>query len=625
MICNLISYRIYRKRRHLACSFTQKGMFMRELDYPFDADLLIKRKVKLRKQLLADNGTAFVDKRIAILGGSTTNEIKNMLELFLLNCGIRPSFYESEYNRYYEDGMFDNPLLSEFSPEIIYIHTTSHNIQYWPSPSDTPESIDEKLSSEYSGFADLWDHLAERYKCPIIQNNFELPEYRLLGNQDACMLQGRTNYVTRLNDLVYRYAASHDNFYIHDINYESAAYGLDKWYDPVYWFMYKYAMALNAIPYTSYGVSLIIKSLLGKNKKVLALDLDNTLWGGVIGDDGVENIEIGQETPVAQMYTAFQKYVKDQKQIGTLLTVISKNDEDIARSGFLRPDSWLKTDDFILFKANWEPKDRNLINEADDLGLLPDSFVFVDDNPAEREIVRQSIPNAAVPEITTPEHYIRTLDRSGYFEVTTLSSDDIHRNDMYKANAERKKYKREFTDYRDYLLSLDMKGEILPFSPIYLARIVQLTNKSNQFNLTTRRYTQTEIEQIASSDDHITLYGKLEDRFGDNGVVSVVIGSIKGDSLHIDLWLMSCRVLKRDMEYAMMDELVGACKNKAISSIYGYYYPTPKNSMVKDFYGLQGFDKISEDEDGNSVWRLDISSDRRPKNSVIKVNSIEEE
>ncbi len=598
---------------------------MKELEYPFDPEWIMKKKIRLRKQLLSDTETSYTDKRIAILGGSTTNEIKNILELFLLNNGIRPSFYESEYDQFYEDGMFDNPELVSFEPEIIYIHTSNRNINDWPQVSDDTDAVDARLKGVYEKFEGLWDHLFDKYHCPVIQNNFELPFYRLLGNQDACMIQGRSSFVTRLNEMIYGYARSHKNFFIHDIGYEAASYGLEKWSDPFYWHMYKYAMCVPAIPYTSYGLCLIIKSILGKNKKVLALDMDNTLWGGVIGDDGAENIEIGQETSIGQTYSEFQKYVKEQKQIGCLLTVISKNDDEVARSGLQRPDSVLKEDDFVSFKANWEPKDRNLVQEASELNLLPDSFVFVDDNPAEREIVRQSIPKAAVPDIGRPEEYIRIIDRAGYFEVTSLSSDDMKRNEMYQANAKRMHEQAQFTDYKDYLLSLEMKGEIRGFSPVYMARIAQLTNKSNQFNLTTKRCTQTEIEEMATSDRYITLYGKLEDKFGDNGVVSVVSGEIKDKDLHIVLWLMSCRVLKRDMEYAMMDELVRLCRVKGIDRIYGYYYPTAKNSMVKDFYGLQGFDKINEDEEGNATWLLDISQEYEIKNKVIKVDTEEKD
>lgn len=595
---------------------------MRELDYPFDSEWILKKKRKIKKELLAEITKSYIEKRIAILGGSTTSDIKDILELFLLNDGIKPTFYESEYNKYYEDGMFDNPALVEFDPEIIYIHTSNRNIYDWPEVTDNNEQINQKLENEISKFTSLWNHLFAKYHCSIIQNNFEMPFYRLLGNQDACLLQGKLNFVNRLNEKIYEYARSHENFYIHDINYEAASYGLEKWADPSFWHLYKYAMCVPAIPYTAHGVYKIIKSLLGKNKKVLALDLDNTLWGGVIGDDGPENIEIGQETAIGQTYSEFQRYIKEQKNIGALLTIISKNDDEVAKKGLARPDSILKEEDFASFKANWEPKGKNLVDEANELSLLPESFVLIDDNPAERENVSQTISGVQTPDIGQVEQYIQRIDQAGYFEVTKLSADDTKRNEMYVANAKRIQAQTSYSDYGEYLKSLEMVAEIEPFNDMYMSRIAQLTNKSNQFNLTTKRYTQAEIQEITEDDSYITLYGKLEDKFGDNGVVSVVIGKELENTLHIDLWLMSCRVLKRDLEYAMMDKLISICSKKGIKKIIGYYYPTAKNSMVKEFYSLFGFENTDEDAEGNTTWVKQIPEECEKMNKYIEVKEV---
>lgn len=596
---------------------------MRELEYPFDAEKILKHKRALKRQLSEEQSNIWIPKKIAILGGETTQNIKIMLELFLLNYGIKPSFYESEYNMYFEDGMFPNQELEEFAPDIIYICTCIRNITEFPVLTDTRDVVEQKKAVVVNKFSELWDHLQNVYHCPVIQNNFEYPFFRLMGNKDASDYHGRVNFVTMLNCGFYEYAQTHDNFYICDVNYISASYGLDRWSDPYYWHMYKYAVAVPAIPYLSFNVANIIKSIYGKNKKAFNLDLDNTLWGGIVGDDGVDNIEIGQETSLAQTYSEFQEYLKLHKQLGVLLTVNSKNEEDNAIAGLSRPDSILKKQDFINIKANWNPKSANLAETAKEIELLPESFVFVDDNPAEREIVRSQIKGAAVPEIDGVEHYIQVIDKAGYFEVTSLSQDDLKRTEMYQENVKRTQFQASFTNYEDYLKSLDMKGEIQSFAPMYMSRIAQLTNKSNQFNLTTKRYSQTDIEAVAHDADHITLYGKLGDKFGDNGVVSIVIGRIDGpdrDELHMELWLMSCRVLKRDMEYAMMDELVAKAKAIGIKKIIGYYYPTAKNAMVKDFYSLQGFSKIKEDEEGNTTWEFLIDDHYRKKQHVIKIN-----
>ena len=591
---------------------------MKELEYPFDAEYILRKKKSIKKQLL-ENSSGMLEKKIAILGGYTTNDIKLVLELFLLNNGIKPSFYESEYNRFYQDAVFDNPELEEFSPDVIYVCTSNRNIVRYPSINDSKEDVEFLIKLEEEKFHSIWDSLSSKYSCPIIQNNFEMPFYRLMGNKEASDIHGKVNFLTKLNLKFYEYAETHDNFYICDINYISADYGLKEWSDPFYYHMYKYAVSVNAIPYLSFNVANIIKSLFGKNKKGFVLDLDNTLWGGVIGDDGVDNIVIGPEESEGQVYSEFQRYIKEHTELGVILNIDSKNDEENALAGLNHPDSELKKDDFITIKANWEPKDRNFKEIADGLNLLPESLLFIDDNPAERHIVTEQLPGVIAPEIGTVDKYIMNIDRGGYFEVTTLSADDKKRNEMYRENAKRAELQASFADYKDYLLSLEMKGIIKPFEPVYMARIAQLTNKSNQFNLTTKRYTQEEIEAAASNPGYITLYGKLLDRFGDNGVVSVVIGRKEKNECHIDLWLMSCRVLKRDMEFAMMDTLVHKCMTDDIDTIYGYYYPTAKNAMVKGFYELQGFEKIEEDEAGNTKWKLAIDKSYKNKNEVIDV------
>lgn len=592
---------------------------MKELDYPFDSEYILKKRRSIKKQLLAD-GSQRIKKNIAVLGGSTTNDIISMLELFLLNYGIEPSFYQSEFGQYWQDAMFGNPELDAFKPDFIFIHTTNRNITEFNEGCMTASAAEtnEALERQYSHFSRMWDNLFEKFHCPIIQNNMELPFYRLLGNKDSSDIHGKSNFISRLNMKFYEYAQTHENFFIHDINYLSASYGLEKWSQPFYWYMYKYALSVSAIPEFSYNLANIIKSILGKNKKAFALDLDNTLWGGVIGDDGQEGIEIGNETSMSQAYSEFQKYIKAHKNLGVILSVCSKNDEENAVLGLKHPDSILSPDDFISIKANWNTKDSNISEIASDINILTDSIVFIDDNPAEREIVKSQLPGVLAPDIKNVESYIQIIDKAGYFEVTSFSEDDIKRNEMYKKNAERAVQQKQFSNYNDYLKSLEMVAVIDDFDPIYLQRIVQLTNKSNQFNLTTKRYTQAEMEEVFHSDNYIRLYGKLTDKFGDNGVVSVVIGKKENSSLHIDLWLMSCRVLKRDMEFAMLDELVKECLKNNISEIFGYYYKTAKNNMVKDLFASFGFEKIDTAENGDSVWKLN-TADYTPASHVIKV------
>lgn len=607
---------------------------MRELEYPFDAGYLLKKSKRIKRTLLeqtAADGTpvTFLKKRIAVLGGSTTHDIIRMLELFLLNYGIEPEFYESEYAQYWQDAMFDNEELVQFHPDLIYIHTTGRNITFFPDMEDSLQGIEDKFESQMNHFRVMWEKLENTYHCPVIQNNFEFPFYRILGNRDCYDPHGKTAFIQRLNMEFARYAAQHEHFYIYDIQYESAAFGLDRWTNPSYWHMYKYAMSMQAIPDFAFHLSHIIKAVFGKNKKAFVLDLDNTLWGGIVGDDGPENLEIGQETSMGQVYQEFQGYLKEHKKIGVLLNVDSKNEEENALAGLKHPEGILKPEDFIVIKANWLPKSQNLTEIASELNIGRDALVFVDDNPAEREIIRQHVPETAVPEMTdgdqvNPDQFIRILDKNAYFEVIALSEDDKHRNEMYKANAMRKEQEESFGNYSDFLKSLEMEAVIRGFEPVYYSRIAQLTNKSNQFNLTTKRMTQAEVEQMAQDPEYITLYGKLKDKFGDNGVVSLVIGKKNGDTLELILWLMSCRVLKRDMEQAMLDTLVLQSRESGIRKLHGYYYKTAKNAMVKDFYGAMGFQKLSE-KDGDSEWEYVIPENYENKNQVIAVNRQAEE
>ena len=586
------------------------------LDYPLNPDWLIRKKKAIKREMLGQN-ISWLDKRIAILGGSTTNDIQDFLEIFLLRDGIRPSFYASEYNRYWEDAMFDNPVLKAFSPDVIFIHTTSRNITQWPSADMAPEQVQALLDQQFSHFKEMWDRLSTVYSCPIIQNNFDRPIYRLLGNKDISDCRGGSNFVYRLNGLLYDYANSHPEFFVHDIDYLAAQFGQAAWQTPQYWNQYKYALNLKAIPEFSRDLAAIIKSVYGRNKKVITVDLDNTLWGGVVGDDGPENLAIGPEVPTGESFSMFQSYLRNLKQIGVLLTVDSKNDETNALAGLEHPNNTLHPDDFAYISANWNSKDVNIRAMAEALNLGLDSFVFVDDNPAEREIVRAQVAEVTVVEGDTPDRFLDLLDHGGFFEVTSLTKDDLARNAMYKANADRIKLQQSFSNYKEYLVSLNMRATIRDFEPVYLQRIAQLTNKSNQFNLTTKRYSDADMLQMSQDPSYIRLYGRLEDKFGDNGIVSVIAGRVDGSLLHIELWLMSCRVLKRDMELVMFDQLVSRSVERGITEIIGYYYPTAKNQMVRDFYQTLGFDPVSEDEAGNTIWKYSTSG-HIPKNQVIR-------
>jgi FkbH-like protein len=457
----------------------------------------------------------------------------------------------------------------------------------------------------------------------VVQNNFELPSSRILGNLDSVNPAGHTRFVHSLNAEFARYAATRPKLLINDLDSIAATLGLDHFHDPKRWFSYKLISTPAASLEVARSVAAIVTSIYGRARKCLVLDLDNTLWGGVIGDDGVDNIKIGRETAEGEAYTAFQQYCLQLRERGVLLAVCSKNSPEIARQGFEHPESVLKPEHFAAFRVNWEPKHENIKAVASDLNIGLDSLVFLDDNPAEREIVSAQLPMVAVPNLGDDvSNFIRVLQRERYFEPVTLSAEDLGRASQYQSNRSRSEAQSQFASYGEYLDSLEMSAEIAPFRSVYLDRITQLINKTNQFNLTTRRYTLSEVERLSSDPGHITLYGKLKDKFGDNGLVSVIIGRRERDALHIDVWLMSCRVIKRDMELAMFDALLAACREQGIKEIVGSYSPSPKNAMVKDHYQQLGFHRVRESQGGESVWRLPVEAHSSPRNKHITVKEL---
>jgi FkbH-like protein len=586
-------------------------------------DILRKRK-RLRREFLEVQNLQPI--KIAVLGGSTTNEVADLLELLLLSEGFKPDIYQSEYNKYYEDAVHAPEHIKAFGPDIIYIHTHFHNIQQLPPVSASETDCASYLAAEMARFQAIWSGLHESVGCQIIQNNFEHPPLPILGNFDSTAAGGQTHFIYELN-LAFSKASQLDRKLImNDLNAIAANVGLARWFDWDRWHSYK----IRTTPEGSFAIArslaATIGSMFGRAKKCLVLDLDNTLWGGVIGDDGLDNIDIGKETPVAEAYTAFQEYCLALRDRGILLAVCSKNEESVAMSGFTHPDSVLKLEHFSAFKANWEPKHENIQAIARELNLGLDSFVFIDDNPAERAIVSAQLPMVTVPEVGNEVAHFPSIIQSGrYFEVISLSQEDIERAATYTANAKRASVERKFTNYGEYLDSLEMSAEIDEFRPIYLERITQLISKTNQFNLTTRRYTFTEIEDIAGSSLHVAMYGRLTDMFGDNGLISVIIGRVDDNmrDLHIDLWIMSCRVLKRDMEFAMLDALVERAKKAGVSRIRGYYLQTAKNNMVAEHYATLGFTRESPatPDEVNSLWSLELST-YKPQNSHIQVREL---
>lgn len=591
-------------------------------DYPLDVKSIISKSKIIKKDLLSTEDS-FLEKKIAILGGSTTSELTNFLDLFLLANGIKGVFYESDYGKYLEEALFENDRLQEFKPDIVYIHITSKNIDKFADFDATEEEVKSLLADEIEKYLSIWKAL-EPLNTIVIQNNFDLPQYRTLGNLDAIDYRGRVYFINQLNFNLHKAIQDAKNVYLNDINFISSKVGLTSWYDDRLWHLYKYAASFSGLIHMAKNIQNIVSALFGKTKKNLVLDLDNTLWGGVIGDDGLEKIKIGEDGGSGESFLGFQKELKRLKDSGIVLTVASKNEESNALMGLSHEESALKPDDFGVMKANWDPKDQNIDEIAREINLGLDSFVFLDDNPAERALVSGSLPKVSVPDIgNDPNNYFKYIDENGFFERVSLAQEDTDRSKYYNENKQRDDAKSKFQSQDAFLESLQMQGKISLFDDTHIERITQLINKTNQFNLTTKRYSLAEVEKIKDDSKFIAFYGRLEDKFGDNGLISILIAKKDVDTMHIDTWLMSCRVLKRGMEFAMFNALLEEAKKLKINKIVGRFVPTEKNMMVKNLYSDLGFNIISK-SDQEDIYSLDVISSINSKHFIEIVKNFTE-
>jgi FkbH-like protein len=414
-----------------------------------------------------------------------------------------------------------------------------------------------------------------------------------------------------------------DNDLVVDTAFLAGKVGLDSWNDARGWHKAKLPASLDATPLYADYICRQLGAARGRARKCLVLDLDNTLWGGVIGDDGLDGIILGQNTAVGEAHVALQRFLLDLRRRGVILAVCSKNENATARTPFREhPEMVLKEDHIAVFTANWSDKANNLREIAATLNIGTDSLVFLDDNPVERGQVREVLPEVAVPELTNdPADYIGLLANAGYFEAIGLSEEDLSRADFYQANGERVSLQK-VGNLEEYLHSLQMVATVSRFNALGRARIAQLINKSNQFNLTTRRYSESELEAFEDDPDKFCLQVRLADRFGDNGMISVVIFDRDSPEWNCDTWLMSCRVLGRRVEEMVLSIVVDAARGAGAKILKGTYIPTKKNGMVADQFARLGFTKASHLPDGTTTWTLPLETYDPPRlpMQVIRVN-----
>jgi len=536
-----------------------------------------------------------VDKRfekykLAILGDCATQHIATALTGTAAIRGFALDVFDADYDQLLAQIMDHQSELYRFCPQAVLLICCTEKLyeSYLACPAENRPSFAENTMQTILRY---WGVLAEGSTAAILQFNFAYFNDAVLGSF-ALREQASFPYqLQKLNFLLSQAASSCENVFLIDLNGLQSLCGRDSLYDDKLYYMAKMPFSLEALPLIAQRTIDVVEALRGHVKKCVVADLDNTLWGGVIGDDGLEGIQIG-ELGTGHAFSDVQQWLMELKNRGILLAVCSKNNEDVAREPFEKhPDMILHLDDFAMFVANWEPKSSNILRIQQTLNIGLDSIVFLDDNPFEREQVRSMLPAVTVPELPEdPALYLRFLRGLNLFESASCSGTDAKRTEQYRQEAGRTALLSAYESYESYLQALDMRAVSAPFDPFNYPRIAQLTQRSNQFNLRTIRYTERQISLIARDECHITRCYSLKDKFGDYGLISVVIlDRCPEDCLFISEWLMSCRVLKRGMEEFIINDILQTAKEHGYRRIVGEYIATPKNSMVADLYLRMGF------------------------------------
>ncbi|MAI78969.1 MAG: methoxymalonyl-ACP biosynthesis protein FkbH [Deltaproteobacteria bacterium] len=583
------------------------------LDYTTAVSL--QRTLKRLRAKIKHTGQA---PKLAILGGYTTAPLAGLVELYLSAGQVAPIVYQSDYGTWRQEVLDPDSELYRFAPDFLIITGTWRDAGHVPSLLDSPELVAEKVQAEVGDWQELWRIANERLGCQIIQCNFALPPARPLGNHDARHAAGFGRYLARVNDGLQD--AAGPNVTVHDVDSLAANVGRWEWHDERFYNQAKLPCAPECLTEYAHSLASLVLAQLGHSRKCLVLDLDNTLWGGVIGDDGLGGIQLGQGEPEGEAFIAFQRYARALRERGVLLAVCSKNTESIAKEVFEKhTEMVLRLDDISCFMANWDDKATNMSRIAAQLNIGLNSLVFVDDNPVERAIVRQLCPEVAVPEMDKdPANYIRDVDRHRYFQAVSLSPEDLKRTEFYQASDARRALETSASDLNGFLKSLELVATLDHVQPMNLERCAQLINRSNQFNLTTRRYSAAELSALSKDPHWFTRTVSLSDRFGDSGLISVVLARIEDDSMLIDTWLMSCRVMKRGVEDFVLNDLVRVATERGLTRLLGEYRPTEKNGMVSQHYENLGFEARGENEPGVTRWELSLTAPLTPKPNQIQ-------
>ncbi|HZK92457.1 MAG TPA: HAD-IIIC family phosphatase [Stellaceae bacterium] len=559
-------------------------------------DTMVHRAVREAPAALTDKPV-----RLAMLGSATMAHLHPAIRVAGLRRRLWVETYENDYGQYWQELSDPASGLHCFKPTAILLALDAHHLAAGISAASSRADVDAALADTCERIRTCWRLARDNFRCLVIQQ-LALPVHPpLLGSNEHRLAGSRASYIARLNAELRRVADT-DGVALLALDARAARDGLMAWHNPELWHRAKQEVTPAAAPMYGELVMRLVAAERGRSYKALVFDLDNTIWGGVVGDDGVEGLVLGPGSPLGEAFADFQHYARELSRRGVILAACSKNDEKNALEPFDRhPEMVLKRSDIASFVANWSDKPANLRAVAEDLNIGLDALVFVDDNPFERELVRRELPMVAVPEISEdPAFYAQTLADAGYFEAVAITDEDRARAGQYQGNRQRAELKASATDLGSYLRGLDMRLLWRRFDRVGLNRTVQLINKTNQFNLTTRRYTEADVVGVMQDEQAFGVQLRLVDRFGDNGIIAIVIGRMQGEGdLLIDTWLMSCRVLGRQVEPTTLNLVAAMAKRLDARRLIGEYIPSAKNGMVRDHYARLGFGEI--DGSGNAT------------------------
>lgn len=544
--------------------------------------------------------------KMALVGDTATQFLATAIKGMGVERGFNINLFEAEYNQVERQFMDPTSELFEFDADIIVVFQSTHKLGEHHSllPVEQQASLADDRLTYIASICE--NHNFSNKK--IIYFNYPEIEDTVFGSYANKVISSLSYQVRKLNFELMNLAQQFPNLFICDIVGLQNKLGRDMMFATNVYVSTEMVLSVDALPYVASRVMDIVCAIKGQFKKCLILDLDNTVWGGVVGDDGLEGIQLGHGLGIGKAFTEFQMWVKKLKQRGIIICIASKNNEDTAKEPFEKhPDMILKLDDIAVFQANWETKVDNIRTIQSILNIGFDSMVFLDDNPFERNIVRENIPGITVPELPEdPGDYLEYLYSLNLFETASYSNADKDRTKQYQVEAKRVSLSKTFTNEADFLKSLNMISTVSGFTKFNTPRVAQLSQRSNQFNLRTIRYTEADITAMADNPDVIDLSFTLEDKFGDNGLIAVIImKKWDEESLFVDTWFMSCRVLKRGMENFTLNTMVERAKTAGYKKIIGEYLPTPKNKMVENHYTSLGFSKIEGKTTAQYVLDLD--------------------